>query len=336
MSVETLTVRPVTAADAAGLADLLNAVIAAGGTTALQEPFTPEALDAAYLTGPNVHCCFVAEDEDGTLLGFQTLGRYPGLPEDVGDIGTFARIGGTQRGIGSALFAATSKRAAELGLSAINATIRGDNSGGLAFYTKQGFVDHDVTPGVPLKDGTPVDRVHKRFVLASEAPAKRKLSVRFGGDDAPTLQKKGRGWAISESRLDALHERAREMRRNPSPAQEALADALTRVETGGYSFKRQAVIGSAIVDFACKQLMLVVEIDGDADAAFTAARDKSLTEVGYRVERIAAAQVLADPDAAAQRVSDAMRASHAARRAKRSSAPRSAPRRAAPRSPRNY
>jgi len=78
-------------------------------------------------------------------------------------------------------------------------------------------------------------------------------------------------------------------------------------------------------------LMLVVEIDGDVDAAFTAARDKSLTEVGYRVERIAAAQVLADPDGAAQRVSDAMRSRHTERRAKRS-----APRRAAPRSPRNY
>ncbi|MBX9663320.1 GNAT family N-acetyltransferase [Novosphingobium sp.] len=327
----TLTVRPVAADDAAELADLLNAVIAAGGTTALQEPYTPEALDAAYLTGPNVHCCFVAEDEDGTLLGFQTLGRYPGLPEDAGDIGTFARVGGTQRGIGSALFAATAKRAAELGLGAINATIRADNTGGLAFYTKQGFADHGVTPGVPLKDGTPVDRVHKRFVLAAEAPAKRKLSLRFGETDAPTLQKKGRGWAISEKRLDALHERAREMRRNPSDAQEALAEALTRVETGGYSFKRQAVIGSAIVDFACKQLMLVVEVDGDADAAFTAARDKSLTEVGYRVERIAAAQVLADPDAAAQRISDAMRSIHTERRAKRS-----ATRRPAPRSPRKY
>jgi very-short-patch-repair endonuclease/L-amino acid N-acyltransferase YncA len=327
----TLIVRPVAAQDAPALADLLNAVIAAGGTTALQEPFTPEALDAAYLTGPTVHCCFVAEDEDGSLLGFQTLGRYPGLPDDLGDIATFARIGGTQRGIGSALFAATTARATELGLSAINATIRGDNTGGLAFYTKQGFVDHDVTAGVPLKDGTPVDRVHKRFALAVEAPAKRKLSVRFGGDDAPTLQKKGRGWEISESRLDVLHERAREMRRNPSDAQEALADALTRVETGGYSFKRQAVIGSAIVDFACKQLMLVVEIDGDADAAFTAARDKSLTEVGYRVERVAAAEVLADPTSAAQRISDAMRSLHTERRAKRS-----APRRAAPRSPRNY
>lgn len=327
----TLTVRPVEAGDAAALADLLNEVIAAGGTTALEEPFSPEWLAVSFLNGPDVLGCFVVEDEEGALLGFQTLVRNSGLPEGVVDIATFAELGGTRRGIGTALFTATKARAAELGLSAINATIRADNAGGLAFYSKQGFADHGVTEAVPLKDGTPVDRVHKRFVLAAEAPAKRKLSVRFGGDDAPTLQKKGRGWAISESRLDVLHERAREMRRNPGQAQEALADALTRVETGGYSFKQQAVIGSAIVDFACKQLMLVVEIDGDADAAFTAARDKSLTEVGYRVVRIAASDVLADPTAAAQRISDAMRSLHTERRAKRS-----APRRAAPRSPRNY
>ena len=161
----TLAVRPVAAPDAPALAELLNAVIAAGGTTALETPFTAQTLAETYLTGANVHCCFVAEDDDGRVLGFQTLGRYPGLPEDIGDIGTFARLGGTRRGIGSALFAATRKRAAELGLSAINATIRADNSGGLAFYSGLGFADHAVSKGVPLKDGTPVDRVHKRFVL---------------------------------------------------------------------------------------------------------------------------------------------------------------------------
>ena len=160
-----LAVRRVFSADAPALAVLLNAVIRAGGTTALEAEFTPEALDAAYLTGPKVFCCHVAEDERGELAGFQTLGRYPGLPEDVGDIGTFARIGGIQRGVGSALFAATRARAAALGLVAINATIRADNAGGLAFYTKQGFVDYGVTPAVPLADGTPVDRVHKRFSL---------------------------------------------------------------------------------------------------------------------------------------------------------------------------
>lgn len=166
MTTERRQVRPVARADAAELADLLNAIIARGGTTALQQPYSPEALDHAYLTGPDVFCCFVAFDcVTGRIEGFQTLGRYPTLPDDVGDIGTFARIDGTQRGVGSALFVATRAAARALGLSALNATIRADNGGGLAFYTKQGFIDHDVLKEVPLSDGQHVDRVRKRYPL---------------------------------------------------------------------------------------------------------------------------------------------------------------------------
>lgn len=162
----TLTVRPVQDDDADELAQLLNAIIARGGTTALEEPFTGASLAAAYLTGPDVICCFVAvEPATGRLEGFQTLGRYPNLPPDIGDIGTFARVGGTQRGVGSALFAATKSEARARGLSAINATIRADNVGGLTFYTRQGFVDHDVVEGAPLKDGRKVGRVRKRYAL---------------------------------------------------------------------------------------------------------------------------------------------------------------------------
>lgn len=161
-------VRPVTSVDAPALADLLNAVIRAGGTTALEDEFTPEALDQAYLTGPTVHCCHIAVDEGGEVAGFQTLGRKDGLPAYIGDIATFARVGGAQRGVGSALFSMTSECARRLGHSAINATIRADNAGGLAFYARQGFVDHGVTCGVPLSDGTPVDRVHKRYSLSEQ------------------------------------------------------------------------------------------------------------------------------------------------------------------------
>jgi L-amino acid N-acyltransferase YncA len=165
-----LDIRPARSDDAPGLAELLNAIIARGGTTALEESFTPQALDAAYLTGPDVICCFVAvEREGGRHEGFQTLGRYHGLPQDVGDIGTFARVGGTQRGIGAALFAATAAQARRLGLSAINATIRADNTGGLAFYNRMGFADLSVRAAVPLKDGTPVDRVNKRYDLRQGA-----------------------------------------------------------------------------------------------------------------------------------------------------------------------
>jgi L-amino acid N-acyltransferase YncA len=159
-------VRPVREADAADLAELLNEIIARGGTTALEEPFTPASLAETYLTGPDVISCMVAVDRaSGRLLGFQTLIREDHLPEDVGDIGTFARVGGTQRGVGTALFAATRAAADAKGLSAINATIRADNTGGLAFYGRMGFIDHSVRPAIPLKDGRPVDRINKRYSL---------------------------------------------------------------------------------------------------------------------------------------------------------------------------
>ena len=162
------TVRPVTSADAGALADLINPVIRAGGTTALEAEFTPEALDAAYLTGPMVLCCHIALNQSGEVAAFQTLGRYPGLPDDIGDIATFAAPHRKQSGAGSALFTATKTRARELGQRAINATIRADNVGGLAFYGKLGFADHGVTKDVPLADGTLTDRVHKRFSLISQ------------------------------------------------------------------------------------------------------------------------------------------------------------------------
>lgn len=161
-----IVVRPARPEDAAEMAALLNAVIAQGGTTALEEPYSPERLTESYVTGPAVFCCFVARDEaTGSLEGFQTLGRQAGLPEGTGDIGTFARVGGTQRGIGTALFAATCDAARRLGLTGVNATIRADNSGGLAFYSRMGFADHHVDPAVPLKDGRPVDRISKRRSL---------------------------------------------------------------------------------------------------------------------------------------------------------------------------
>ena len=166
----TIEVRPVTSADAPELAELLNAIIARGGTTALEEPFSAERLDTAYLTGPKVISCVVAIDGgSGRLEGFQTLVREPYLPEDWGDIGTFSRVGGTQRGVGSALFVATLERARGLGVAGLNAQIRADNFGGLAFYDKMGFEDYKVDRAVPLNGGAPVDRINKRFLLETKS-----------------------------------------------------------------------------------------------------------------------------------------------------------------------
>lgn len=162
---------------------------------------------------------------------------------------------------------------------------------------------------------------------------RKTLSVRPESErtEAPALQKKGRGWAISESRLDALHETARELRRSPSEAHSLLADGLVKANLGKYRFRRHVVIGSAIVDFACQPLKVVVLInEEDSNSELNHRRDKSLAEVGLKVLHYPAAEVLADVDAVVAAIVAEMKARYEEQRAK----PRSKPSR--PNSARAY
>ena len=137
---------------------------------------------------------------------------------------------------------------------------------------------------------------------------RKTLGLREPSDEAPALNKKGRGWKISEKRLDELHDRAREMRRFASPANKALAKKFADADLGRYTFKRFAVVGSAIVDFNCHNLGMAIMIDEeDADEALSKRRDKSLESVGIRVMRIKAADILDDMDAVLQRITAGMR-----------------------------
>lgn len=160
-----INVRPAHAEDVPALRAFLNEIIRIGGTTAHETPFTDESFAAHFLTCPGFISCFVAEDADGRPCAFQGLERWDGLPEGWVDIGTFARPHAKVRGAGTALFAATKAHARAAGFQAINATIRADNSGGLAYYAKMGFVDYKVEKAVPLKDGRPMDRISKRYLL---------------------------------------------------------------------------------------------------------------------------------------------------------------------------
>lgn len=148
------------------MAELINAIIAVGGTTAYEDAFDAASMDAAYISLPELVSCFVAED-DGEIVGFQGLmwsfDPDDPLPDGWATIGTFARVGLTQRGVGSALFAATRTAAHAAKVAVIDATIRADNTGGLAFYSRQGFVDYDRIVAMPLKDGTRVNRIRKRY-----------------------------------------------------------------------------------------------------------------------------------------------------------------------------
>ena len=161
------TTRPATAKDATTMAALLNEIIAIGGTTAYEEPFNSKSMDHQYVSARNLIACTVAE-KDGDLLGFQGLfwpSEADTFPTGWAFIATFVRVGRTGGGVGRALFAATVQAARGAGVRTIDATIRADNTSGLSFYGRIGFTDYDRVAKVPLKDGTLVDRIRKRFDL---------------------------------------------------------------------------------------------------------------------------------------------------------------------------
>ena len=141
----------------------------------------------------------------------------------------------------------------------------------------------------------------------------------------PTLNKKGRGWKISEKRLDALHDRARKMRRHPSDAHKALAARFSNEDFGKFKFQKQVVIGSAIMDFASHPLGLAIDIEEEVDTELAKRRDKSLAAVGVQIVRIPAATILNDIEGAMATIFAAMNARYSEKQASRRAPPRTSP-----------
>lgn len=107
-------------------------------------------------------------------------------------------------------------------------------------------------------------------------------------------------------------ERAREMRRAPTEAEEALWHALRRNQLGAH-FRRQQLISGFIVDFYCHSAGLVIEIDGavhdspdqrDADRK----RDQALSELGLHIQRFRNEEILSNLPAALNKIRTLLRA----------------------------
>ena len=161
---ETIHVRRAGPLDTGPMADLLNEVIAAGGTTALSQPVTGDTLKGWMDKYPG--CIWhMAEDDTGTLLGFQYIHDHDTHGPEVATIATFARRGRTGLGIGSRLFEATRQAAADHGYTWIEADIRADNAGGLAYYQSRGFERYGTRPGMEIAPGLTVDKVLTRYDL---------------------------------------------------------------------------------------------------------------------------------------------------------------------------
>src|SRR5512141_628793 len=91
------------------------------------------------------------------------------------------------------------------------------------------------------------------------------------------------GQKVTKAKL----ERAKELRRDMTPAEKLLWQEV-RANKLGVRFRRQQVIAGFIVDFYCHKAALVIEVDGDIhdlQQEEDARREKALSELGLRVVR---------------------------------------------------
>lgn len=102
------------------------------------------------------------------------------------------------------------------------------------------------------------------------------------------------------SLYDLLKQKANENRHNPTEAEYALWQYL-RAGQLGHKFLRQHIIGQYIVDFLCRDLNIVIEIDGGyhnepEQQQYDAQRTEYLETLGYKVIRFTNEQVLFDTE----------------------------------------
>jgi very-short-patch-repair endonuclease len=88
---------------------------------------------------------------------------------------------------------------------------------------------------------------------------------------------------------DRQRQFARQMRTQPTNAERVLWQRLRHdITLAGSHFRRQALIGPFIVDFASRRAKLVIELDGgqhDTQRAADARRTRLIEDRGYRVLR---------------------------------------------------
>ena len=87
---------------------------------------------------------------------------------------------------------------------------------------------------------------------------------------------------------------ARRLRHDATPPEQIVWSILRGRRLGKLKFRRQEPIGPFIVDFCCREIRLVVEVDGESHADKAHAdqrREEWLMREGYRIVRLTNADV---------------------------------------------
>jgi very-short-patch-repair endonuclease len=109
----------------------------------------------------------------------------------------------------------------------------------------------------------------------------------------------------------ALQARARQLRREMTPAERKLWQRIRRGQLDGAHFRRQYAVGRFIVDFFCARARLIIEVDGDIHAEqveYDAERTKWLSEQKrYRVIRFTNDEIHHDLEGVVKKIRQALK-----------------------------
>ncbi|MBC7258019.1 MAG: DUF559 domain-containing protein, partial [Chloroflexi bacterium] len=183
----------------------------------------------------------------------------------------------------------------------------------VAMITNHGYLDNPTFRGMRQSLLKTFDEIYildlhgnslKRETAPDGGPDENVFDIRQGvaialfvkyGEQSHGLAHEYR-WQTPANLYEHLGPQAQEMRKNPTPAEEALWQRLREGQLG-VKFRRQHCIDRFIVDFYAREPRLVVEVDGaihETQEEHDAARQAVLESLGYRVLRFTNEQVLND------------------------------------------
>ena len=111
------------------------------------------------------------------------------------------------------------------------------------------------------------------------------------------------------SGMTGLKSFARRLRHQQTDAEKKLWCLFRNRQCGGYKFRRQVEIGQYIVDLACLEAKLIIEIDGGQHLEQQKSdchRSRELEARGFRVLRFWNHEVLKEPDAVPESILGAL------------------------------
>lgn len=156
-----LAARDMAVGDIPACVEIINHIIALGGSTAHEETFTAVTFAQHYFSDPDIATVVT---DGARIVGFQAL--YRGDNASTFYIGSFTDRRDPVPGAGRVMMDRSVSVCRAAGGSEIIAKITSDNTGGLAYYEKMGFKDIAFEPAqMTRRDGTTVDRFVKRRAL---------------------------------------------------------------------------------------------------------------------------------------------------------------------------